>query len=126
MALPLPFLKKGSRKKRTQMIAVDLGSRTTKAVLLERRGEVLALTRYAVLDAPIFEKKISVEQLTEHLRSVAAALGNASKYLTIAVGLEDAIVRQIELPQIPLDEMRQVSADKPQKLFATGPAEPRF
>lgn len=108
MALPLPFLKKGSRKKRTQMIAVDLGSRTTKAVLLERRGEVLALTRYAVLDAPIFEKKISVEQLTEHLRSVAAALGNASKYLTIAVGLEDAIVRQIELPQIPIDEMRQV------------------
>lgn len=90
------------------MIAVDLGSRTTKAVVLERRGEVLALTRYALLDAPVFEKKISPEMLTEHLRAVAAALGNSTKYLTIAVGLEDAIVRQIELPQIPLDEMRQV------------------
>ncbi len=108
MALALPFLNKSSRKRRTQMISVDLGSRTTKAVLLERRGDVIALTRYALLDAPIVEKKISVEQLTEHLRSVVAALGNPTKYITVAVGLEDAIVRQIELPQIPLDQMRQV------------------
>lgn len=90
------------------MISIDLGSRTTKAVLLERRGEVLALTRYALLDAPIFEKKISVEQLADHLRTVVDALGNPTKYVTVAVGLDDAIVRQIELPQIPLSEMRQV------------------
>jgi type IV pilus assembly protein PilM len=108
MAFSLPFLRNNPRKKRAQMICVDLGSRTTKAVLIERRGEVLALTRYALLDAPIFEKKISPELLSEHLRAVAAALGNTTKYVTIAIGLEDAIVRQIELPQIPLDEMRQV------------------
>jgi len=90
------------------MIAVDLGSRTTKAVLFERRGEILALTRYALLDAPIFEKKISPEQLGDHLKSVAEALGNTTKVITVAVGLEDAIVRQIDLPQIPLDEMRQI------------------
>jgi len=35
-------------------------------------------------------------------------LGNATKYIIVAVGLEDAVVRQIELPQIPLDEMRQI------------------
>ena len=63
------------------MIAVDLGSRTTKAAVLERRGEILALTRYALLDAPLFEKKMSVELLAEHLRSVAEALGNPCKYL---------------------------------------------
>src|SRR5580658_613292 len=108
MALSLPFLKKGSRRKRTQMISVDLGSRTTKAVLLERRGEVLALTRYALLDTPVFEKRISPEALTDHLRAIATALGNTTKYVTLTAGLEDAIVRQIELPQIPLDEMRQV------------------
>jgi type IV pilus assembly protein PilM len=108
MALPLPFLNGASRKKRAHMIAVDLGSRTTKAVLFERRGEILALTRYALLDAPIFEKKISPEQLGDHLKSVAEALGNSTRYVTVAVGLEDAMVRQIELPQIPLDEMRQV------------------
>ena len=90
------------------MISVDLGSRTTKAVLLERRGEVLALTRYALLDAPIFEKKISPELLGDHLRAVTEALGNPTKYITMSVGLDDAMVRQIEMPQIPLDEMRQI------------------
>jgi len=108
MALSLPFLNGAARRKRAQMIAVDLGSRTTKAVLFERRGEILALTRYALLDAPIFEKKISPEQLGDHLRSVAEALGNTTKFVTVAVGLEDAMVRQIELPQIPLDEMRRI------------------
>jgi type IV pilus assembly protein PilM len=90
------------------MIAVDLGSRTTKAAAFERRGEILALTRYALLDAPLFEKKMSAELLGEHLRSVAEALGNPSKYVILAVSLDDALVRQIELPQIPVDEMRRV------------------
>ena len=90
------------------MIAVDLGTRTTKAVLLERRGEILALTRYALLDAPIFEKKISPELLSAHLHSVVEALGTTTKYITISLGLEDAMVRQVELPHIPVDEMRLV------------------
>ena len=106
--MALPFLNGASRKKRDQIIAVDLGSRTTKAVLLERRGEVLALCRYALLDAPIYEKKMSPELLSEHLRNVADALGGTTKYVTLAVGLDDAIVRQVELPQIPMDEMRMV------------------
>lgn len=108
MAFSLPFLNGVTKKKRAQMIAVDLGSRTTKAVLLERRGEILALTRYALLDAPIFEKKISAELLADHLRAIAEALGNTTKNITIAVGLNDAVVRQVEMPQIPLDEMRQI------------------
>jgi Tfp pilus assembly PilM family ATPase len=90
------------------MIAVDLGSRTTKAVLLERRGDVLALTRYALLDAPIFEKKLSPDLLSAHLRSVVEALGTTTKNLTISVSLEDAMVRQVEMPHIPVDEMRQI------------------
>ena len=90
------------------MVAVDLGTRTTKAVLLERRGEVLALVRYAMLDAPIYDKKLSTDALSDHLRSVAGALGGRTKFTTLAVGLDDAIVRQVELPQIPVEEMRMV------------------
>ena len=55
--MELPFINGTARKKRNQVMAVDLGARTTKAVLMERRGEVLALSRYALLDAPIFDKK---------------------------------------------------------------------
>jgi type IV pilus assembly protein PilM len=89
-------------------MAVDLGSRTTKAVLLERRGELLALARYALLDAPIYDKKFSADLLSDHLRSVAEALGNPTKLITLALGLDDAVVRQVELPQIPVNEMRLV------------------
>jgi len=89
-------------------MAVDLGTRTTKAVLLERRGETLALSRFALLDAPIYDKKFSPELLTDHLRSVAGALGGTTKFVALAVSLDDAIVRQVELPLIPVNEMRQV------------------
>jgi type IV pilus assembly protein PilM len=106
--MALPFLNGFSRKKRLQMIAVDLGARTTKAVLLEQRGDVIALCRYALLDAPISDKKISPELLADHLRSVTEALGGEVKYVTLAIGLDDAVVRQVELPQIPVDEMRMV------------------
>jgi type IV pilus assembly protein PilM len=106
--MDLPFLHSASRKKRSQVMAVDLGSRTTKAVLLERRGELLALCRYALLDAPIYEKKFSADLLSDHLRSVAEALGNPTKLITLGIGLDDAVVRQVELPQIPVSEMRMV------------------
>jgi type IV pilus assembly protein PilM len=103
-----PSLNGVFKKKRPQMIAVDLGSRTTKAVLLERRGEVFALTRFALVDAPIYEKKISTELLADHLRVVSEALKAETKRITLAIGLDDTVVRQVELPQIPVGEMRQV------------------
>ncbi len=90
------------------MLSVDMGGRTTKAVLIERHGDALVLTRHAVLDAPIFEKKISPELLTAHLRDVVQKMDVHPKWITLAVGLDDAVVKQIELPLIPLDDMRQV------------------
>jgi len=108
MALTLPFMNGPTRKKRSHIISVDLGSRTTKAVLIERRGDTLALTRYALLEAPIYEKKISPEQLGDHLHTVVEALGSTTKFVCVAMGINDTIVRQVELPQIPLDDMRTV------------------
>jgi type IV pilus assembly protein PilM len=51
---------------------------------------------------------MSAEVLGDHLKSLVESLGNPTKYVVVAVGLEDAMVRQIEMPQIPLDEMRQI------------------
>jgi type IV pilus assembly protein PilM len=108
MQMGLPFLNGVVGKSRNQMISVDLGSRTTKAVLLERRGGGLALTRYAMLDAPIFEKALPPEMLGEHLKAVCEALEVRTKFVTLAIGGNDAIVRPVELPQIPVEEMRLV------------------
>ncbi len=103
-----PILNGASKKRRNQMLAVDLGTRTTKAVLVERRGEIFALTRYALVDAPIFDKKISSELLAAHLRDVVQKMDAQAKLVTLAIGLDDAILKQIELPQIPIDDMRLV------------------
>src|ERR1700677_3714564 len=108
-----PVLNGKAKKRRNQMLAVDLGSRTTKAVVIERRGEIMALTRYVMLDAPIFDKKISTELLATHLREVVQKLDAQPKAVTLAIGLEDAVVKQIELPQIPVDDMRMVLKNNP-------------
>ncbi|HEU5397588.1 MAG TPA: pilus assembly protein PilM, partial [Verrucomicrobiae bacterium] len=96
------------RKTKAQLIAVDLGARTTKAVLLERRGDRIALLRYGLFDAPISDKKVSPELLAEHLRGVAAGLDASTKSVALAIGLDDVVVRQVELPPIPVNEMRMV------------------
>ena len=57
------------------MLAVDLGGRTTKAVLLQRNGsEAYVLSQYAILDAPIYEKSLSGEMLGEHLKALCQAI----------------------------------------------------
>src|SRR5215471_10020451 len=104
--MALPFLKSDARKQADRMIAVDLGARTTKAVHVERRGENFALTNYAVMDAPIFEKNLSPELLSEHLKAVCAALEPKTKLVTLTV--QDAVVRHTEMPRMPIEDMRMV------------------
>jgi type IV pilus assembly protein PilM len=105
--MALPFIN-GQSKKRDQVIAIDLGGRSTKAVHLQRKGDVCTLLRYCVLDAPVQEKGISVEALTEHLKAVHQALEAKSKFISLAIGVNDSLVRHAELPQIPVDDMRQI------------------
>jgi type IV pilus assembly protein PilM len=90
------------------MLAVDLGSRITKAVHLQRRGESFALCGFALIDAPIFDKALSAEMLTEHLKAVAQALDAKTKLVALTLGVNDALVRHVELPPMPADEMRSV------------------
>lgn len=106
--MALPKLISGSKRKRDQIIAIDLGSRTTKAVHLCRRGDTFALTRFVLLDAPIFDKNMSADMLTEHLRAVSQALEAKTKQVSLTTGVNDAVVRHVELPRIPLDDMRMI------------------
>lgn len=104
----LPFFDSGSRKRPDQILAVDLGSRTTKAVHVQRRGESLALCRYALLDAPIFEKTLSADLLCEHLRVVSQTLDAKTKLLALALGVNDAVVRHVEMPRMSAEDLRLV------------------
>ena len=104
----LPFFDSAVGKKRDQMIAVDLGSRTTKAVCVQRRGQGLALTGFALLDAPIYEKSLSPDLLTEHLKAITQGLQAPTRYVSLAVGVSDVQVRHADLPRMPISDMRMV------------------
>src|SRR5437667_7151517 len=102
----LRFIEKG--KKRDQVLAVDLGNRTTKAVYLQRRGDAFALCGYALMDAPIFEKNLSAEMLAEHLKAVNQAFGGKARSVALTVGVGDALVRPADMPPLPMDDLRMV------------------
>lgn len=105
--MALPFMNGGS-KNRDQLLSIDLGGRTTKAVELQRKGQGFVLSQYALLDAPIYEKNLSADLLAEHLKSVCQALDTKTKTVSLAVGVNDSIVRHADLPQIPINDMRQI------------------
>lgn len=106
--MALPFFDSGARKKRDQMLAVDLGGRITKAVHIQRRGDGFVLCHYALLDAPIFEKSIPVDLLAEHLKVVNQAVAGKCKWLTLTMGVNDALLRHVELPPMPIEDMRLI------------------
>ena len=101
-----PILKK--TKKRSQILAVDLGSRTTKAVLLDRKPDAFWLSRYLITDAPIYEKGIPQGLLTEHLRAIVERLNPKTRQVTLAVSSEDSVLRSTEMPLLPVNDMRQM------------------
>jgi Tfp pilus assembly protein, ATPase PilM len=106
--MALPFLNITKSKGRDQLYAIDLGGRTTKAAYLQRQDQNYALSRFALVDAPIFEKTWSVDLLSEHLKQITQTIQPGTKQVTIALGLNDLVVRNIEMPMMPVDEMRQI------------------
>jgi len=105
--MPLPSFN-NTAKKRDQMLSIDLGGRTTKGIHLQRKGDGFVLSRFVLLDAPIYEKNLSADLLGEHLKAVCQALDARTKLMTVAVGVQDSVVRHADLPLMPLNDMRQV------------------
>ncbi|HEY0456554.1 MAG TPA: pilus assembly protein PilM [Verrucomicrobiae bacterium] len=104
----LPFISKQA-KKRDHIVAIDLGSRTSKAVHLQRRGDRFSLLSYAILDAPAQEKSFSSDVLGNHLRALNDELKNTrSKKITLTVGVTDSLLRQVEVPMMPAADIRQM------------------
>ncbi len=97
---------------------MDLGSRLTKAIHLQARDGGLALVRYAILDAPIAEKGLSVDLLAEHLKAVVAQLDAKAKLMALTAGVNDVIIRTIEMPPVPVNEMRAIIKNHPKQYMA--------
>ncbi len=102
----LASLISGPTKKRTQVVAIDLGARTTKAVQILRKGEGFELVNFACKDTPTSVKGLTPEELGEHLKSVMQAVSARGKRLTLVIGVGESLLRHAELPLIPISDAR--------------------
>ncbi|HUR47307.1 MAG TPA: pilus assembly protein PilM [Candidatus Saccharimonadales bacterium] len=104
----LPFISREA-KKHDQIVAIDLGSRSTKAVHLQRKGERFNLIGYSIMDAPGGDKGPSPEAMIEHLRGVTEELKvNRGRPVTLSLGVADSMIRQVEVPMMPAADIRQM------------------
>lgn len=103
--MALPFLSNQS-KRRDQIVAIDLGTRVTKAVHLQRKGDTFSLLGFTMQDAPAYDNGFSAALLGDHLAKVNAALGNRCKQVVLAVGVGESLLRHAELPMAPVSDMR--------------------
>ncbi|MEY2408020.1 MAG: type pilus assembly protein PilM [Verrucomicrobiota bacterium] len=103
----LPFMKSRARK-RDQIIAIDLGGRSSKAVHLQRKGDRFLLLNYAIVDAASHDKAISPEVLTEHLKEIGRVLDVRARPITLALGVNDTVFKQAEVPLMSPADLRQM------------------
>lgn len=104
----LASLTSGPTKKRTQVVAVDLGGRSTKAVQIVRKGSGFELVNFACKETPVSDKALTAEALADHLKSVLQAVSARSKHVTLVIGHNEALLRHAELPLIPISDARMM------------------
>lgn len=105
--MAFPFFN-GRRKRLDQLVVIDLGSRTTKAIHVQRKGDGIVLLNFAVQDAPISDKSPSPDLLGEHFKTLNQALGAKTRNAVFTIGVADSILRHAELPMVGPDDMRMV------------------
>src|SRR5207247_10429671 len=101
----VPFISSHA-KRRDQVVALDLGGRTTKAVHVQRRGDQFSLLNYSVLDSPIFDKSFSPDVLADHLKNVSGALGNRGRQVTLPLGVSEPISEHVDPRLMPIPALR--------------------
>src|SRR6185436_17412238 len=73
-----------------------------------RKGDRLSLVNDAVLDAASHDKAISQEVLTEHLKEIGRLLDVRAKHVTLALGVNETVFKQAEVPLMSPDDLRQM------------------
>lgn len=110
--MAFPFFN-GRTKRRDQVVAIDLGTHTTKAVYIQRHGEELRLAGYTIEPAPKYEQKPAPGVLAEHIKKVHAAMGARTKAITLVLGADQSLLRPVEMVVAPISEMRAKLKESP-------------
>src|SRR6266567_1498869 len=102
----LSFLNAG--RHRDSVISIDLGRSMTKAVQLQRKSKRYVLSRYALLEVPKSERELSADLVAKHVKEVHALLETKETTVSLALGVNESMVRFAELPEMPVNDMREV------------------
>lgn len=103
MALPLL----GSRARRVdQLVAIDLGTHSTKAVHLQRKGEQFSIHGYAVQEVDAKEPGLSADKVAGRVGRIVQGFGSRCRQVALALGAGDSILRLADLPMVPISDMR--------------------
>jgi type IV pilus assembly protein PilM len=101
-----PSLFSGQSKKRSEVLSIDLGQHSTKAVWLGRKGDELELRDFALRTSPFQDSAMTAESLGEHLKAALPSLESKLKKVCLVLGVNDSLVRQAEMPLAPVGDMR--------------------
>src|SRR5688500_13161871 len=97
---------------------MDLSDRCTSAVVLQKNAnEEFAVIDYASLESPGSLDGLSRGQLAQHLKAVTGALTVKAKESVLVVGVQDAVVRTVELPHLGGTSLRNLLKVNTAKLF---------
>jgi len=103
--MALPFLG-GGAKQLDQILGIDLGAHSAKAVHVQRRGNQVFLLGFAVLEGSSTSSGNEAEPPPQRLGKLASALGGRSKQVALVVNASEGIVRPADLPMVPVSDMR--------------------
>lgn len=98
------------------VVGLDVGSYSVKAVALQPSGDRLTLQGYA-------QARIGTQEPVEVIRKVIDQLGLKPKRMVTSVSGRSVIVRQVETPRLPSDELKAHIAYEADKYIPFGSEE---
>lgn len=95
-------------QKQEEVVAIDVGTRMTKAVHIRRKGSEYVLVNYALVETPVAEKGLAPETLAELFRKVAQSLGTNCRRVALTAGPSGVVLTHAELAPMPSSDLRKM------------------
>ena len=105
MGVSLPWRRKASIH---EVVAIDLGTRMTKAVHLRAVVGGYFLLNYTLREAPVYEKDLSQETLARHIEGMLETLAIKSKDAVLVLNANQSFLMRAEMPQADSSDLRKM------------------
>jgi Tfp pilus assembly PilM family ATPase len=105
--MPSRLLPKKALKARP-LVVIDLSDRMTRAIVLQWIGEDFAVRDYSFIEAPGLLSNMTRGELAAHLRTLVGSLRIKCHNAILVLGMQDVLVRWLELPRSHDTDFREM------------------